>query len=194
MPLKANLGSVCGDWQPLIPPGTSGDIIRTAQPYLGFRMARHLLATFLCLSALVPSSRAQSAGVIPVYLMMNGGAGGADAAFQAVEFAQQKLQQDNRKAAEAEAERAKLVGAGSVSALDLQAPPKALDEYDKAIGINAEAESERSGCPSAKGDRPLPEVCHRPQCARHRIPGVATTANPRPSFWSLRRKPSCLCA
>jgi len=96
-------------------------------------MARHLLATFLCLSALVPSSRAQSAGVIPVYLMMNGGAGGADAAFQAVEFAQQKLQQDNRKAAEAEAERAKLVGAGSVSALDLQAPPKALDEYNKAM-------------------------------------------------------------
>src|SRR6516225_5301669 len=73
------------------------------RPAQDFRMARCVFATLICLSALVPSSRAQSGGMIPVYEMMNGGAGGADAAFQQVEFAQLKLQQDNQKAAQAEA-------------------------------------------------------------------------------------------
>jgi VWFA-related protein len=98
-------------------------------------MVRRVFASLICLSVLVPSSRAQLAGPIPVYEMMNGGAGGADAAFQAVEFAQLKLQQDNRKAAQAEAERAKLVQSGTVSALDLQAPSKAMDEYNKAMPL-----------------------------------------------------------
>ncbi|HKD90732.1 MAG TPA: VWA domain-containing protein [Terriglobales bacterium] len=98
-------------------------------------MAPRVFATLICLSALVPSSRAQSGGMIPVYEMMNGGAGGADAAFQQVEFAQLKLQQDNQKAAQAEAERAKLVQSGTVSVLDLQAPSKAMDEYNKAMPL-----------------------------------------------------------
>src|SRR2546421_221434 len=103
---------------------------------------RVLTAAIALISAeiVIPQLHGQSGGQIPVYMMMNGG--GVDSAMQAVDFARLKLEQDNAKAAELEAQRNKLVQSGTVSALDLQAPPKAMAEYNKAMPVMKQSPQE----------------------------------------------------
>jgi Ca-activated chloride channel homolog len=63
---------------------------------------------------------------------------GPDSSFAQIDFAEMYLDQQNRDAgrtADQRASRQKLIAAGTVSALDLAAPNKAVDEYNRAASL-----------------------------------------------------------
>ncbi|MBV9073458.1 MAG: VWA domain-containing protein [Acidobacteria bacterium] len=67
-------------------------------------------------------------GTIP---MVNVGGNYLEAQFATLEFAQKLLDEQNRQSEEQRKQRQKLIDAGTVSALDLQASPKAVSEFNK---------------------------------------------------------------
>src|SRR5271167_5160354 len=74
-----------------------------------------------------------SPGAIP---LVNVGGGPMDAQFESMDFAQKILQQQNKKPDEKELERRKgLIDSGTVSALDLDAPARAVSEFNQASSL-----------------------------------------------------------
>ena len=72
-------------------------------------------------------------GAVP---LVNVGGGPSDAQFFSLDFAQKILQQQNKKPNEKEREHQKgLVQSGTVSALDLAAPDKAVNEFNQATSL-----------------------------------------------------------
>ncbi len=68
--------------------------------------------------------------------LVNVGGGAAEAQFGAMDFTQMILQQQKQNMSQADRDRQKgLVDSGSVSALDLAAPPKAVSEFNQAASL-----------------------------------------------------------
>jgi len=105
--------------------------------------APHLLLALFGLLALPLAACAQTssggnplAGTTPGAVpLINVGGGPNDAQFFAMDFAQKLLEQQNHKNEKEEARRSALIASGTVSALDLAAPNKAVDEFNKASGL-----------------------------------------------------------
>jgi VWFA-related protein len=72
------------------------------------------------------------AGTIPA---VNVGGTYMESMFARLDFAQKLLDEQNREFEERKKQRAKLIESGTVSALDLDAPPKALGEFNKATEL-----------------------------------------------------------
>ena len=97
--------------------------------------SRHLAPVCALAVALCLGSGLQAQSMLP---FMNAG---PDSAFAQIDFAQLYLDTTNReqkKNAEQKAARQRLVDSGAVSALDLDAPGKALDEYNRAATLMKE--------------------------------------------------------
>ena len=72
-------------------------------------------------------------GAVP---LVNVGGGPSDAQFFSLDFAQKVLQEQNKKPNQKELEREKgLVDSGTISALDLAAPGKAVKEFNQASSL-----------------------------------------------------------
>jgi VWFA-related protein len=81
-------------------------------------------------------------GAIP---LVNVGGGPMDAQFESVDFAQKILNQQNKNTSQKEREHQQaLVESGSLSALDLAAPPKAIDEFNQASSLLRGARSQEA--------------------------------------------------
>jgi len=107
----------------------------------GFRPAKSKLAKHLRLSSAPLASLSlvvcgigiaigQIAQQDPVPVV-NVGGNYMEAQFARLEFAQKVLEEQNRKSEEQRKQRQKLLDTGTVSALDLQAPGKAVSEFNK---------------------------------------------------------------
>jgi len=108
---------------------------------MGFRPAKSKLAKHLRLSSAPLASLSlvvcgigiaigQIAQQDPVPVV-NVGGNYMEAQFARLEFAQKVLEEQNRKSEEQRKQRQKLLDTGTVSALDLQAPGKAVSEFNK---------------------------------------------------------------
>ena len=76
--------------------------------------------------------------------------------FEQVDFSQMYLDQINRNTKQTDEQKAqnqKLVDSGVVSALDLAAPNKAVEEYNRAATLMKAQHSERGGERFSEGDR-----------------------------------------
>ncbi|HEX8893479.1 MAG TPA: VWA domain-containing protein [Terriglobales bacterium] len=81
-------------------------------------------------------------GAIP---LVNVGGGPKDAQFFAMDFAQKILAQQNKNTSQQERERQQaLVDSGALSAFDLAAPPKAINEFNRASTLLRGARSEEA--------------------------------------------------
>jgi len=81
-------------------------------------------------------------GAIP---LVNVGGGPMDAQFESMEFAQKILAQQNKNTSQKERERQQaLVDSGALSALDLAAPPKAINEFNQASALLRGARSQEA--------------------------------------------------
>ena len=81
-------------------------------------------------------------GAIP---LVNVGGGPKDAQFFAMDFAQKILAQQNKNTSQQERERQQaLVDSGALSAFDLAAPPKAINEFNQASTLLRGARSEEA--------------------------------------------------
>jgi hypothetical protein len=88
-----------------------------------------------------PAAFCQRAGTNPystatpsAITLVNVGGGPMESQFESMDFAQKLLDQQNRNPTQKERERG-LVDSGSLSALDLAAPPKAINEFNQASAL-----------------------------------------------------------
>ena len=108
------------------------------QPSLA-RFACVLLA--ICIASVGASGQKASPegnGVGPQLITVGGGPGNIEQAVAALDFAQLAVEQERRKREASEQQRlaqAALVSEGTVSALDLAAPSKAVKEYNDGLGL-----------------------------------------------------------
>ncbi|HWC19210.1 MAG TPA: VWA domain-containing protein [Terriglobales bacterium] len=86
-----------------------------------------LLSFFACAAGIALSQIAQQ-NPVP---LVNVGGNYFEAQFARLEFAQKVLEQQNRKNEEQRKQQQKLIDSGTVSVMDLQAPPKAVSEFNK---------------------------------------------------------------
>jgi len=102
------------------------------------KLARHLRRSFRAPHLLLVCGLTTVAGQIaqqdPVP-MVNVGGNYMEAQFARLEFAQKVLEEQNRKSEEQRKQQQKLVDSGTVSALDLQAPGKAVSEFNKGADL-----------------------------------------------------------
>ncbi len=120
-------------------PAVEGGLLnlgRLQLPVSALRAPACLLLAFFCASAL-PAQRIPvgpqyaPAGTIP---LINVGGNAQEAQFARLDFAQMTLEQQRRQTKEKEAQQ-KLVADGTVSALDLAAPAKAVNEFNRAAEL-----------------------------------------------------------
>ena len=107
-----------------------GQLIVTA----AFRVAISSLILCACALPALAQRGNPLAGTTPGAIpLVNVGGGPMDAQFASMDFAQKILAQQNKNTSQKERERQQgLVDSGSVSALDLAAPPKAVNEFNQA--------------------------------------------------------------
>ena len=89
-----------------------------------------------CVAAYAQKADPEGNGVGPQLITVGGGPGNIEQAVAALDFAQLQVEQERRKREEAEHQRlanAELVSGGTVSALDLAAPSKAVKEYNDGV-------------------------------------------------------------
>lgn len=109
-----------------------------AAQFLFSKWIKHLLAGIAAVGL---------SGAIPLLAQVPLLGRGPDAAFQQVDFSQMYLDQMNRnlkKTAEQKTQDKKLIDAGIVSALDLAAPHKAVEEYNQAASLIKEQHSKEA--------------------------------------------------
>ena len=97
-----------------------------------------LLGLYACHPAAFGQRSGPAAGVAPpgVIPLVNVGGGPLESQFERTDFAQMMLRDQNGKDKKKEEERQKqLVDSGVVSALDLAAPAKAVNEYNRAASL-----------------------------------------------------------
>jgi len=106
-------------------------------------LVRWVACALLAFSASQPSAFCQRAGSNPYAgtmpsptPMTNVGAGPLEARFESMDFAQMAMEKQNRNLSPTERERQKaLVDSGTVSALDLAAPAKAVSEFNQGTSL-----------------------------------------------------------